>query len=61
MALATVPVHARLRLRAMGIRDQPIGSADRGDPARVCGSHHRLGGDALAPNPAFLRLLRQRH
>src|ERR1039457_3267665 len=35
------------RLRAMGIRDKPTA-------ARVCGSFHRLGRGASAPDPARL-------
>src|SRR5471032_821428 len=58
------------RLRAMGIRDRAYrtslalaewlcGTADRIDPARVCGPHHCLGRDAFASGPEILRRLLQ--
>ena len=52
------------RLRAMGVRDKPTAvaewlcqTADRIDPARMSGPHHRLGQDAFAPDPEILRRL----
>src|SRR6202049_3359200 len=55
------------RLRSMGIRDKPTApaspwlcrTADRIDPARMCGPHHRLGRDAFASGPEILRRLLQ--
>jgi hypothetical protein len=56
------------RMRAMGIRDKPTApaspwqngfcrTADRIDPARVCGLYRRLGRGASAPDFAILRTL----
>src|SRR3979490_2892323 len=60
------------RLRAMGIRDKPTApslalaewlcrTADRIDPARVCGPFRRLGRGASASGPTSLCSILQRH